>query len=69
MSFADSAHALGDAWREGRCCAAAAPLHGGAKPRSARRSQAGLIDPEQAVVLLADCDALHLVGAVHEEAS
>ena len=27
----------------------------------------GLIDPEQALELLHDCDALHLVGAVRED--
>ena len=31
--------------------------------------KAGLIDPEQALDLLHDCDALHLVGAVREEES
>jgi hypothetical protein len=30
--------------------------------------KAGLVEPEQALELLADCDALHLVGAVREEA-
>jgi hypothetical protein len=30
--------------------------------------KAGLIEPEQALELLADCEALHLVGAVREEA-
>jgi hypothetical protein len=29
----------------------------------------GLIHPEQALELLRDCDALHLVGAVREEES
>jgi len=29
----------------------------------------GLIHPEQAVELLHDCDALHLVGAVREDAA
>jgi hypothetical protein len=29
----------------------------------------GLINPEQALELLHDCDALHLVGAVREEQS
>jgi hypothetical protein len=28
----------------------------------------GLIEPEQALELLHDCDALHLVGAIREEA-
>ena len=28
----------------------------------------GLIEPEQALELLHDCDCLHLVGAVREEA-
>jgi hypothetical protein len=27
----------------------------------------GLIDPDQALEILADCDALHLVGAAHDE--
>jgi len=27
----------------------------------------GLIEPEQALELLHNCDALHLVGAVHEK--
>jgi hypothetical protein len=27
----------------------------------------GLIEPEEALALLADCEALHLVGAVREE--
>jgi hypothetical protein len=31
--------------------------------------KAGLIDPEQALDLLHDCDALHLVGTVREEES
>jgi hypothetical protein len=31
--------------------------------------KAGLVDPEQALDLLHDCDALHLVGAVREEES
>lgn len=29
----------------------------------------GLIDPEQALELLHDCDALHLVGAVRKDAA
>jgi hypothetical protein len=29
----------------------------------------GLVEPEQALELLADCEALHLVGAVREEES
>ena len=29
----------------------------------------GLIHPEQALELLSDCDALHLVGAVREDAA
>jgi hypothetical protein len=31
--------------------------------------KAGLIHPEQALELLHDCDALHLVGAVREDES
>jgi hypothetical protein len=31
--------------------------------------KAGLVDPEQALELLHDCDALHLVGAIREEAA
>jgi hypothetical protein len=31
--------------------------------------KAGLVEPEQAVELLHECDALHLVGAVREEES
>ena len=29
----------------------------------------GLISPEQALALLRDCDALHLVGAIREDAA
>jgi hypothetical protein len=28
----------------------------------------GLVEPEQAIELLHDCDCLHLIGAVREEA-
>jgi hypothetical protein len=31
--------------------------------------KAGLVEPEQALELLHECDALHLVGAVREEDS
>jgi hypothetical protein len=31
--------------------------------------KAGLVSPEQALELLQECDALHLVGAVREEAA
>jgi hypothetical protein len=31
--------------------------------------KAGWIDPEQAAEALADCDCLHLVGSVREEAA
>ena len=31
--------------------------------------KAGLVEPEQALELLHDCDCLHLVGAVREGAS
>jgi hypothetical protein len=31
--------------------------------------KAGLVEPEQALELLADCDALHLVGIVREDES